>query len=327
MDAFERIVAARTRGIYESHYLKANAPDGRRALWIKHNALVPIEGTGVAELWAIAFRRGAPPLVVKREVPWSEVSADPDALALSVGPVSLDPRRARGAIAHLTWDLRLTGSQPALYHLPHAFLYRGGFPKKKILTPAPNLTFDGTFTIGDEVWSVDGWTGLRGHNWGTEHAHTYAYGSVNRWDDGAADRAVDGFTARIALGGRLSPWLSAVVGRSPDVRKNRLRHWLGAGTVTPSRWEVGWPRPRGGVHLTMSTDPSSYAGLRYRHPSGRESYCYNTKFADVTWLVGSDTHTSRFGELEVLLPEPLPGVPLHPTPGWDPAAGDYAGGG
>ena len=68
---------------------------------------------------------------------------------------------------------------------------------------------------------------------------------------------------------------------------------------------------------------ATYAGLRYAHPDGRESYCYNTKSADVALTAGGRTYTSRQGELEVLFPEPLDGVPLHPTPGWDPGAGDY----
>jgi hypothetical protein len=73
----------------------------------------------------------------------------------------------------------------------------------------------------------------------------------------------------------------------------------------------------------MTTDPSAYAGLRYAHPDGRESYCYNTKFADVSWTVDGERYTSRQGELEVLYPERLPGIEVHPTPGWIAAEGDY----
>jgi len=173
-------------------------------------------------------------------------------------------------------------------------------------------------------WDVSGWVGLRGHNWGREHAHTYAYGSCNLWDDGDERRTVDGFTVRIVLGGRPSPWLTAVVARGPDLARNGLRHWLGAGTVEPGRWAVSWPGPhRRRASLEMRTDPAAYAGLRYAHPDGRESYCYNTKFADVTWTVGATSATSRCGELEVLYPQPLSGMPVHPAPGWTASDGDY----
>ena len=324
MDAWERIVTARRRGLYESNYLKANSPDGQRALWIKHNALVPIEGAGLGELWIVLYERGRAPIVCKREVPWTEVQADPDAIGLRAGPISLRPDRAEGAIADVAWDLRLSGGLPPLFHLPYAAMYEGGFPKKKALTPAPNLRFDGAVRVGGEAWDVDGWVGLRGHNWGTEHAWTYAYGSCNAWDDGAPDRAVDGFTVRILLGGRPSPWLTAVVGAGPDIERNRLRHWLGAGEVSPGRWAARWGGlRRRRAELVMTADPAGYAGLRYAHPDGRESYCYNTKFADVSWTVDEQRYTSRCGELEVLFPEPLPDVPLHPAPGWTAADGDY----
>ncbi len=323
-DDWERVVCATKRGLYESNYLKANSPDGRRAVWIKHNALRPVEGEGTAELWIVLYERGEPPVVAKREVPWSSVEADPDHLGFRAGGVSLAPDRAAGAIADLRWDLRLSGGQAPLFHLPLVRMYTASFPKKKALTPAPNLRFDGSIEVAGESWPVDGWIGLRGHNWGTEHAHAYAYGSCNVWDDGDPERAVDGFTVKVKIGGRPSPWLTAVVGRHPDVARNHLRHWLGAGRVTPDRWAVRWP----GLHRTraeldMRADPATYAGLRYVHPDGRESYCYNTKFADVTWTVGRQTATSRCGELEVLYAEPLPDVPLHPTPGWKQEAGDY----
>lgn len=322
MEAYERIVAARRRGIYESNYLKANSPDGRRAIWVKHNGLVPIEGAGLGEFWIVLFERGQQPIVCKREVPWTEVDADPDAIRLEAGGISLAADRAAGRIADVSWELALSGGLPPLFHLPYAAMYEGGFPKKKALTPAPNLRFDGRVRLGEEVWDVDGWVGLRGHNWGTEHAWTYAYGSCNLWDDGAADRAVDGFTVRIKLGGRPSPWLTAVVGT--DLARNRLRHWLGAGSVAPGRWSASWGGlRRHRAELVMTTDPATYAGLRYAHPDGRESYCYNTKFADVSWTVDGARHTSRCGELEVLYPERLPGIEVHPAPGWTAADGDY----
>lgn len=323
-DDFERVITAVRPGLYESNYLKANAPDGSAALWIKHNTLRPLAGEGKGEFWIVWWERGRRPIVAKREVPWSALTLDAGALRLEGAGISLRPGAARGAIADLSWDLSLSGGLPPLFHLPYAWMYTAGFPKKKPMTPAPNLRFDGAVEVAGVRRVVDGWVGLRGHNWGTEHAHAYAYGSCNTWDDGATDRTVDGFTVRIRLGGRPSPWLTSVVARSPDLDRTGLRCWLGAGTVTPTTWSAAWRAPHlRRAALYMTADPATYAGLRYAHPDGRESYCYNTKFARVTWEVGGRVCTSHAGELEVLFPEPLPEVPLHPTPGWDPGAGDY----
>ena len=136
MDSYEHNVAAERPGIYESHYLKLVDPAAERAVWLKHTLLRRTAGLEIAEFWAIRYRRGEPPVVTKREVPLSEVRADPHAVAVDAGPISLRPDRARGAIADARWDLTMSFGQDPLFHFPYAWMYTGGFPKKKIVTPA-----------------------------------------------------------------------------------------------------------------------------------------------------------------------------------------------
>lgn len=325
-DDYERIVSVRQAGIYESNYLKGNSPDGNRAFWLKHNLLRPVDGPAKAELWAVLFERDAAPIVAKREVGWSALELDPDAIGLRAGDVHLDRRSAEGAIADLSWSLALSGGQAPLFHFRHPAMYTAAFPKKKVLTPAPNLHFDGRITVGDTTWEVSDWVGLRGHNWGTEHAHTYAYASVNQWGDGDPTRTVDGFSSRVKLGDRLSPWLSAVVCRNPFARNNGIRHLLTRTEVRPWQWSIGWSRlHRGSLQLELAAPAERFVGLRYAHPDGSESCCYNTKFAVGVLQAGGAEHTTRTGELELLFPEPQPGVPLHPSPGWTQRDGDYRG--
>lgn len=325
MDSWERVVTAKRSGLYESNYLKANSPDGQRGLWIKHNLLRPEDGVAKGEFWAIRFTRDEPPVVSKREVAWDALDLSPNRVAIRTQGIELSPDRATGSLADMAWDLRLSGGQPPLHHLRWGALYHTGFPKKKLLTPAPNLRFDGTLEVGGERWDLDGWIGLRGHNWGTEHAHTYAYGNCNLWDGRAPDCTVDGFSAKVMLGGRPSPWLSSVVGRNPSVHRNAVRDWMAASpVVTNTSWSLAWTSPRRGTtSLSMTANPEGYAGLRYEHPDGRFSYCYNTKFADVRWEVGAQTLTSRCGELEILTPEPIDDIALHPSTDWEASQGDY----
>jgi hypothetical protein len=322
-DTWERIVSTAHAGIYESNYLKANSPDGQRGLWIKHNLLRPVQGDGIGEFWVILFERGHAPRVVKREVALSEIALSDADIEITAGPISLRADRATGSIADIRWDLGLTPTQPPLMHLRWDWMYTAGFPKKKLITPAPNLRFDGDIVVGGERWNVEGWIGMRGHNWGREHAWSYAYGNCNLWADGS-DRLVDGFSARIRLpGGGKSPWLSTVMARQPDHDLNRISDWFGGATVDADRWSLS----TGGCRLEMTADPDTYVGLRYVHPSGEESYCYNTKFASVAWDTPSGRFTSEMGELEVLFATPLAGVRLHPSAEWQPDAGDYSSGG
>jgi hypothetical protein len=318
-DPWERIVSVHTTGLYESNYLKANSPDGRRGLWIKHNLLRRSDGSGIGEFWVIVFEKGSRPTVAKLEADWSELTLDGTAIGIQCGPIALRPDRAIGEIADISWDLRLTPTMPPLHHFPADWMYTAPFPKKKAITPAPNLRFSGWVDVSGQRLELTDWVGLRGHNWGREHAHTYAYGNCNLWDD-EADRTVDGFSARIRLpGGLLSPWLSTLVARAPDKSLNRVQHWTGGSEVTPNSWRLR----TGGCELLMDCDPSTYVGLRYLHPSGAESYCYNTKFASVEWTTPEGIFKSKLGELEVLTPDPIDGILLHPSPDWDPLAGPY----
>jgi hypothetical protein len=321
-DDYERYLARDRPGLYESHYLKANDPDDREALWIKHNLLVPPGGGGIAEFWLIWFRRGESPRVWKREQPVESFVLGAQELSLRGDRFHLDRQGCEGQIGDASWRLRFSGGLSPLFHFGYPLLYRGAFPRKKLMTPAPNLRFDGAIKLGARTVTLASWIGLRGHNWGSEHAHTYVYGSCNRWDDGAPDRAVDGFTARIRIGRMLTPWLSSLVytDANGEIEKNRVRHWMNRrAIVEPRRWHL----PYRGIELLMEGEADQYAGLRYHHPGGKESYCYNTKFARVTVTLGSNRFTSTSGEHEVLYPEPLPAIPLHPATGWSQRDGDY----
>jgi hypothetical protein len=319
---YDTVIALERSGIYESHYLEAHSPDGRRGLWIKHTLFRPLQGEHCIELWFIWFERGQRPRVWRMDHSWDRgvLGAGPE---IQAGSVRLAPGMATGKLAGARWTLRLGGAREPLYHLGWHTLYRLGFPRKKILTPAPGLRFDGVVELDGARHAVEGWVGLRGHNWGSEHAHSYAYGNCNLWDDGVS-RSVDGFTARIRLGALLSPPLSALCVRAPegDRTLTRPRQWPRHGRFGATDWQLRRPH----THLVMRCEAHDMVGLRYRQPSGGEQYCYNTKFAQVSLRLGDRVLSSRCGELETFFPTPLPEIPLHPPASWSPRDGVYDSG-
>jgi len=321
-DLYERIVAAGRSGIYESNYLKANAPDGSGAFWLKHNVLVPAFGAdfpAVAEFWAVLWRADGSPRVWKRSVDLGAVTLSSDRVEIVSESVRLDPDRAQGSLGdgegEISWHLAMRHELPPLRHFDADWMYEAGFPRKKLVTGSPRTLFDGYFVVDGERISVDAWVGHRNHNWGTEHAHRYAYGGCNLWEDGS-DLTVEGFTVQVRLAGPVrSPWLTMVNGLERGAR-------YGAGSVAASLrslGEVSWPEWKASVpcpdgrraRLRMRLDPARAAGLRYLHPDGTVSYCYNVKDADTRLVLGTVSYRSRAGELEFLFPDPVPGIPLH----------------
>ena len=316
---WERIICSDAAGLYESNYLKANSPDGRWGLWIKHNLLRPLRGDAIAEFWFVLSQPDGEPIVAKKEIPWDAIHTSADSILIESDTIRLTAAEASGVLADVRWKLRLSRSDSVLFHFPWDWMYRAAFPKKKAITPAPHLQFDGEIHIAGKTIQVRNWHGLRGHNWGKEHAWTYAYGNCHLWNDGER-RTVDGFSAKINLGaGFKSPWLSSAVARNPGANLNTPSHWFNTVQLEPTRWELQGR----GYTLRMSARPDQLIGLRYTHPNGTESYCYNTKFASVSWQLCEAEHTSSMGEFETLFPNPVPGIVVHPSPGWEQSQGDY----
>ena len=60
----------RSRGHYESYYLRAVAPDRARAVWIRYTIHKPPGGDPVGSLWCTLFDDdGSPPRAVKQTFP------------------------------------------------------------------------------------------------------------------------------------------------------------------------------------------------------------------------------------------------------------------
>lgn len=322
-DPYERIVAADGRsGIYESNYLKGNAPDGGGAFWLKHNVLVAEEGSGfpaVAEFWCVLWlaEDAWRPQVWKQVVPLGSVRLADDRVAMEAATVSLRPDRAAGELPGapgVSWDLAIEDRLPPLRHFGPDWMYERSFPRKKLVTGSPRAVFTGRFVVGDRTIDVDGWVGHRNHNWGTEHAERYAYGSCSLWDDGV-DLTVEGFTVQVRLVGSIrSPWITLVRGLrdgSPYGAGSLYGMLRNSGAVDWPDWTAWTGGRRERIRLEMALDPGHTAGLRYLHPDGRLSYCYNSKDAMVDLLLGGERHRSHAGELEFLFPEPIEGIALH----------------
>lgn len=276
----------------ESHFLKANSPDGQRAIWIKHTLLVPTRGPAMAELWAIAFSEGGrKKRALKRSFPIAAARFASAPFRITVPDAELSQGAARGAIeqaeAALRWDLRFEMPTQAFLPFPYPRMYSGGFPRNKTLTPAPDTRVSGEVTAWGERWQLCDWRGAQGHNWGPSHAEAYAWAHANAMsptDSGPllTDTWLEALTGRVRIGPVVLPWLS-VAALSLEGRLFRfdgLSALLSRQVAIDAR-SYRFTFRQGDARLTaeLSADAAQFAGLRYEDPDGRALSCLNSKLA------------------------------------------------
>ena len=112
-------------------------------------------------------------------------------------------RRIRGLSAQ--WDLSFTPRASSLEHLRSQILYRAPLPRTKATSPVPDLGVGGTLVVDDMPVDLSGWTGMLGHNWGTEHAARWIWlRACGLGDDGSG--WLDAVLGRVRIGPVLAPW-------------------------------------------------------------------------------------------------------------------------
>lgn len=327
-------------GLYESFYFRGTAPDGRTAFWLKHNLL---RYRGERTVWVenalVLFDRGARATrtLYQKEELGPDAAArlfaearDWDHLSFRFANGSffeISRERLRGRIqaedGDATWELTLERSDEVLYHLSRDRLYTLPLPKKKLLTRDIRLGFDGTLR-GRDMSFAGRFLGMNGHNWGTEHAHAYAYANCAEFT-GGEDAFFDGLSVKLALaGGRLkTPWLS-LAALKVDGRWHRFDSLLAAmrhpvSALSDFRWSAQLTNATHRLQVeidggTPQNEP--WVALHYQHPDRRVSVVKNTKFAALTLRLFERRATtplreltSGVCELETLLPSNLPRGP------------------
>ncbi len=291
-------------GHVESWFVRANHPTEPRALWLKATILAPDPARGgdpgppTAGAWAIAFdgARGRT-FATRLTIPWAQARfhGGAEATAATVGPCDFVFGRggtARGALLDphdgpAAWDLAWHPTDSALGDplvlFPYLSMLEGPFPRSKLVTPVAAATFSGRLDVFGERWDLGGWHGMQGHNWGREHSPEYAWGQCLFVDAAGAPHCMaEGFTARVRMGKRLSPPMSAlVVRRGAQVFRfdRTLDFWRQRATVDGLRWTLRLGSPDGEAHLALEAAHDAMVCLGYGNPDGSLAYCHNSKLA------------------------------------------------
>lgn len=279
-----RFDPASEAGHVESWFWKLNDAAGRRALWLKATILKRDDAPPVAEAWAVAFDREDGHVAAKQRVPFPSAAFSRTGLDIGIADVRFEPWKTRGSLSapghRVEWDLAYAGDAEPIVPLPRR-LYADRAGNSKLVTPHPDLVFSGEYAVDGRRVALEDWRGMQGHNWGRRHAHAYGWAHCNVWR-GADDLVVEGITARVRLGGVLSPPLSLLVAAHGGERHaftlpgSLLR---ARGRIGARGWELRASNGRARAELRFEAATGDFVGLHYENPDGAMTYCLNSKIA------------------------------------------------
>jgi hypothetical protein len=278
------------KGMYESFYLRAVAPQEPLGLWIRYTVHKRPGHAPRGSVWCTFFdgtRRG--PFLHKAT---SEQLATPANGWIAIAGSVLGPTAAEGSCGPASWSLSIESPEPELLHLPRAWMYRAGLPRTKLTSPAPAARFGGRFTLASDASAPEepprtvdlrGWRGMVGHNWGAEHAERWI------WLHGIGfaqepDAWLDVAIGRVRVAGATTPWV-ANGALSLGGRRHRLGG-LGARGLsvaeTPHHCRLSIPGADGiSLQAHVDAPAEAIAGWRYADPDGSEHEVANCSIASL----------------------------------------------
>lgn len=313
-------VAARFGGFgaaggYESFYLRAVDPAGGRAVWLRHTVHQAPNAAPLGSIWVTLFDAAAgAPVAHKATLP----DPRPENGWLTIGDSRFGPDGVTGTAGPARWDLRWEGDEPPLRHLPSAWMYRTRLPKTKLESPHPAARFSGTVTVGETTFTLDGWPGMVGHNWGAEHAERWIWLHGVAFDE-RPDAWLDLSLGRVRLGPLTTPWVAA---GALSIDGERIR--LDARSrprvrETPTSLSLRARAGRAGrVELRVDAPEAATVVWRYANPDGHEHHTANCSIAamQLTWRPRGGPpvalRTAHGGAYELGMRETTHGLAVQP---------------
>jgi hypothetical protein len=243
--------------MYESFYLRAVSPDQPLGVWIRYTVHKGRGRRPKGSLWCTVFdgRRGRP-LMDKLT---TEELGVPEGGWIEVGGGRLTPAGAEGRSGAAGWLLGFASDQDELRHLPRRWLYRTALPRTKLTSPLPAARFHGTVQIsGGDAIALEGWPGMVGHNWGSEHAERWIWLHGIGFEE-QPEAWLDLALGRVKIAGRMTPWVANGM-LSLDGRRHRL------GGLIAHRLHVD--ETPGGCAVTLAGEGGLRMEVRAEAPDG-----------------------------------------------------------
>jgi hypothetical protein len=301
----------RAAGHYESFYLKAAQPAGGQAAWIRYTVWKAPGAAAVGSLWCTLFDRSLP-----RPLAWKASFPEPAAVPgeyVRIGDGRLTAESALGPL----WRLTFTGAAPPFPYLQRPWMYRTPIPRTKAESLHPAVRLSGHVEVDGHRLTVDGWPGMVGHNWGSEHAERWIWLHGTGFAE-APEALLDVTLGRIKIAGRTSPWIANGLVELAGERHRlggpqRIRHTRV--TEAPGGCEFVLPGSTLTVRGRITAEPARTVGWTYADPGGGHHDTLHSSLADLELRVGDRRLTlAAAATYEIGMRESDHGVPIEPFP-------------
>jgi hypothetical protein len=314
-------------GHYESFYLKLTQPGGGRGAWIRHTVHKRPGEQPTCALWFVLFdAEAAGPRATKRQFGAGELGAPADSYIRVADAILTDggaTGRVESPVLEAGWDLSFSDSHEPFHHLPRELLYRAPLPKTKFLSPYPDAIFNGHLELDGERIDVEGWRGMIGHNWGSEHAERWVWVQGSGFQGRSPEDYFDMAVGRIKVGGATTPWVGNAM-----LMMDGQAHRLGGFGHIPSTHVSELPTAASfmlkgkGVALSgsVSAPAKDFVAWIYADPVGPEHNTLNCSISDLELRVEVDGRppetlkVSRSAAYEFGTRDRDHGIPVQPYP-------------
>jgi hypothetical protein len=304
---------------YESVYCTLTHPTEARALWIRTTVQKRPGASATGALWVTWFGDAG-----VRAAKLNDLPVAPGGQGIECGPATQGPTGSQGELSldglGARWDLRFTPRTGPLEHLRPAALYRAPVPRTKATSPVPDLEVSGALIVDEEQVDLSGWTGMLGHNWGTQHAEQWIWLRVpGLGEDGLG--WLDAVLGRVRVGPVLAPWTAFGA-----VEVDGTRHHLGglldrrtSVAIHPDGAAIDLAGKAIEVSVRATLSPPTTVGWEYSDPAGHRHEVVNSSVATMSATIsrGSRRVTyepARRGVLEIGGEARAVDVPLQPYP-------------
>ncbi len=311
--------ASASRSHYESVYCALAHPTKAEAVWIRTTVQKRPGEAPTGALWFTWFSEQG-----VRAGKLNGVPVRPGGDGIVCGPATQGPEGSHGELqvgelaAH--WDLTFASRTPELKHLHPHFLYGAPLPRTKSTSPLPHFDLSGSLVVNEQHVDLTGWTGMLGHNWGTEHAAQWIWvRASDLGHDGAG--WLDAVLGRVRVGPVLTSW-TAFGAIELDGSRHALGGLLSRGTSVAIA-DQGASIALAGRSISVEVDAQvslhEAVGWEYSDPAGHRHEVVNSSVAAMSVGVDRAGHRETFaparrGVLEIGGDHRAFDVPLQPYP-------------